>query len=147
MSQGVYTHAKLKNFLVINWDDYDKLILPINIFRCHWFLFDVNIPQNKTDVIHVDVWDSSPALDSRRYAEYISALQSFMLAEGFKGNIQHKIIQDAPKQKNGDDCGLFVLRFAEQFMGLNPSSLSSLTRRDVAQSVLSGTWLTENRCN
>jgi Ulp1 protease family, C-terminal catalytic domain len=143
----IFSHDKMKNLLNINFNDYDQVLLPVNVPNIHWFFFCLNIfpsiASNTTASIEVIVKDSSSEPNHQTHSKWFKFLKKYLEAEGYF--VQKKVeFKQSSVQLNNDDCGLFVIRFAEaeaySHLRLNPA-----TRIDVIQSILSGKWLYTSR--
>ncbi|KAJ1434721.1 hypothetical protein B484DRAFT_303010, partial [Ochromonadaceae sp. CCMP2298] len=98
----------------------EKVVIPINHSNKHWVLVVV-FPQRK------EVWfyDSMSGVESKRYLGRISQfledlwkekIQAVAMKEqGLVFNLSEWKFEvaDTPKQNNGYDCGVFLIRYVE----------------------------------
>jgi len=93
---------------------FPKVLIPIHV-SFHWYLVMVNNSSQS-----MDIYDSI-----QHDFEYYS-LASGYISSCFNVNYKIKIMPNIPKQKNGYDCGVYALRFAEALLN-NPTDLNSRT--------------------
>jgi Ulp1 family protease len=113
----------------------DKLLIPINIYKTHWFLAVIYM-QERT----VQILDSCPGFHtSHQY--YLDLIKKYLSEEYSAKNIGHHLPQDwsfhgcppnsiVPQQDAGtNDCGVFVCYFMDLVMDNCP--ITDLTQEAI----------------
>jgi len=91
---------------------FPKIIIPIHK-SFHWYLIVVNNPGQSIDIY-----------DSIKHDFNYYSLASAYISSCWNINYKINIVPNIPKQSNGYDCGVYVLRFAEALLN-NPKDLHS----------------------
>jgi hypothetical protein len=96
-------------------EDYDLVVMPVNIDKVHWILAVIDIKERC-----IRTCDS---LGVRRFG-VVQKIRGFVLGlytecgkteQDFKRDIWRHVPHSVPQQANGDDCGVFTLMFAAAF--------------------------------
>jgi len=119
--------------------DLDYMIIPINQNNMHWTLAVINFKKKRFE--YYDSLGGNP--DTRKlYTKYMA---NFIQDEtGGKADLrdwQNYQMDKSPRQANGSDCGLFVIKTAEMIVrgvtpSLPPEKTALLRRRVLAQIVI-----------
>ena len=129
-----------KRYIIFN--DVDDIYIPINIPNSHWCLIVVDI-RNKI----IYFYDSIYNFD--RGSKFVDATIRWLNEEHFKNfgvpletdlwNIQ--ILIDIPQQNNGNDCGVYLILFADfRSDGIDVNLINNIAfqRRRIARNILAG---------
>ena len=118
LSKGRYCYANVarwtKDFNVL---DYDKLFFPIFIGRCHWTLVVMNLVKKTSEY-----YDSINGAGATNLMEHLVHWLSDEIKDKYRGGTSYstdgwkctnKCSKRIPQQKNGIDCGIFLIMNAD----------------------------------
>ena len=124
------------------FNDIDDIYIPINIPRSHWCLIVV-------DIIHKIIYFYDSIHNVQRGSKFVDATFRWLNEEHFKNNRIHlprdswtsEILMDIPQQQNGNDCGVFLILFADfrsDNIHVNYIHDIPFHRRRIARNILAG---------
>lgn len=108
----------------------DKIFFPINIKNSHWVLAVAFVSSKR-----IQYFDSLAASGDKKQEIYLNAIQSWLSDESKSRNgvdinpSEWRIVKSShrntPQQKNGVDCGIFSVMFADVISDdIDPSRLT-----------------------
>lgn len=129
--QGYSSVKRWAEQKAIDITSIDVLCFPINWQNAHWILSVINFRRKR-----FEVWDSLPTTHSDRKTKLQFEKMKEWLVGELTRYVNHNIImdewtcvvEDAPKQSNDYDCGVFTCMCAE-YISLNVRPL--FTQRDI----------------